>query len=130
MELFISTTEEKEKEVKTAFMGAIRKLSGYPVLPADIKVEFVFKEEDFINVQIFIRGAKEAFSLVDVLYNDAERFLRSLQSEVSEELFKYLLFNNRISYMSFYLNLYRKVRLTILEELSGEKHCHELLIRK
>ena len=130
MELFISTTEEKEKEVKTAFMGAIRKLSGYPLPPADIKVEFVFKEEDFINVQIFIRGAREAFSLLDVLYNDAERFLTSLQSEVSEELFKYLLFNNRISYMSFYLNLYKKVRLTIIEELSGRQYQQELIFKK
>lgn len=130
MELFISTTEDKEKEVKTALTCSIQNLTGYVLPETDIRVEFVCDTEDHINVNIAVPGTRDAFSLVNYLTNKRDYFLQMLSEDISEELFKYLLFNNRISYMAFYLKLYKKVKLTIIEEVFGRKYQHEFVINK
>jgi hypothetical protein len=130
MDIFISTTEDKEKEVKTAFATSIQNLSGYVLPETDIRVEFVCDTEDFIKVNIAVPGTREAFSLVNYLTNNRSYFLQMLSEDISEELFKYLLFNNRISYMAFYLKLYKKVKLNIIEEVFGRQYQHEFVINK
>ena len=130
MELFTSSTEEKEKEVRAAFIGAIHKLWGFNLPWTDIRVEFLWQERDVIYVSLAIEGSKEAFSLVDDLFNHTAGFFDALREEVSEQLFKYLLFNNRISYMSFYLNLYKELRLTITEEVFGGSYSSVFTIAK
>ena len=130
MDLFISTTEEKEKEVRAAFIGAIRNLWGFSLAGSDIDVAFVCKEQDLIDVSLEIKGSREAFSLVDDLCNHTEPFFEALRKELSEELFKHLLYNNRISYMSFYLNLYKNIQLTIREGVFGGKYSSAFTISK
>ena len=129
MELFISTSA-KEEEVKTAFIIALRKLSGYSVRSTDLHVEFVCGVKEVIAVEFEVQASKDAFCLIDFLYNDPNRFFETLAADISDELFKYLLFNNRISYMSFYLNLYKNVGLTITEKVFGDTFRHEFIITK
>lgn len=130
MELFISTTEVKEKEVKTAFTASIQNLTGYVLPETDIRVEFVCDTEDYIRVNVAVQGTRDAFSLVNYLTNKRDYFLQMLSEDISEELFKYLLFNNRISYMAFYLKLYRKVKVNIIEEVFGREYQHDFVINK
>ena len=130
MEIFISTTEEKEKEVKTSFARAFQNLAGYTLPLTDVQVEFVCDHEDFIKVSIAVQGTKDAFGIVDALHKKASQFFTALAEDVSEELFKYLLFNNRISYMAFYLKLYRKVKVTLSEEVFGRTYQHDFIINK
>ena len=130
MELFTSTSAKKEKEVKTAFILTLRKLSGYPVRAADLDVEFVCGETEFIDVKFAVQAGKDAFCLIDLLYNDPARFLESFSADFSEELFKYLLFNNRISYLPFYLNRYRNVRINISEQVFAGTFSFDFMIRK
>ena len=129
MELFISTSA-KEKEVKTAFIIALRKLTGYQVRTNDLHVEFICGETEFIDVKFAVQASKDAFCLIDFLYNDPGRFLETLAADISEELFKYLLFNNRISYLPFYLDRYLNVRMNISEQVFAETFTFDFIIRK
>jgi hypothetical protein len=129
MELFISTSA-KEKEVKTAFIIALRKISGYNLRTTDLHVGFLCGGTEVVEIQFAVQSSRDAFCLIDFLYNDPGRFFEELAADTSEELFKYLLFNNRISHMSSYLNLYKKVRLTISEKVFGETFRHEFIFTK
>lgn len=130
MEILLSTTEDKEQEVKTSFAQSFQNLAGYKLPLSDVQVEFVCDHEDFIKVNIAIHGTKDAFGIVDSLHKKPSLFFAALAEDVSEELFKYLLFNNRISYMAFYLKLYRKVKLSLTEEVFGRTYQHDFIINK
>lgn len=130
MEIVISTTEEKEKEVKTSFARSFQNIAGYNLPLTDIRVEFVCGEEDHIRVRIAIHGTKDAFGVVNSLQKKPADFFNAIAEDLSEELFKYLLFNNRISYMAFYLKLYKKVKLSVTEEVFGRTYQHTFIINK
>lgn len=117
MEILITTEEDKEREMLAALMKAVENLSGYTAQPADFNIEF--EEAGRVMVALRVPVLKNAFQLLDQLYNNEKMFFNFLAAEVTEELFKYLLFNGRVAFYEFYTRYYKEVSISITEEVLG-----------
>ncbi|WP_207535719.1 hypothetical protein [Desertivirga arenae] len=117
MEFLITTEEDKEREIQAAVILAVENLSGYLAQPADLKI--YFEEGERILVHLRVPVLKNAFGLLEQLYNNEMMFFKVLAAEVSEELFKYLLYNGRVAFYKFYCSFYSDVRIRFTEEVLG-----------
>lgn len=129
MEIFVISTREKDYDIRIAFVNAIKNLVNYEVEASEMGITFCNEANPSIKVEIIIPGLKNALRFLDSLYNDREQFFRSLGGEVFEELFKHLVFANRICDISYYLQFYPEVALSISDHVLGEKFNYSFLLK-
>ena len=129
MELFVKTTVEKENDIRHALVRALQNLVGYRLEKSETRIAFPDSERASIQILIIIPGLSGALPLLDALYNNRNDFFQAISTEVSEELFRHLVFTNRITDVSYYRDLYPTVNLTISDYVIGGKFLYTFQLK-